>query len=193
MDRRSRAALADLAARIMTESGLDWTSARTKAAKRLGMAPGQASQVDAAEIQAALRAHQALYLPASTEQLRQLREAAAHAMRLLEDFDPQLIGAVAEGIITEHSPIELTVQVDSEKDLEHRLLNAGVGYAVQSRQGTKSVQYRCADREPMVFITANIRGGAGAATGNSRSAPRISLRELEALLASESGHQADAE
>lgn len=185
MDKRTRAALADLAARIMAESGLNWTDARTKAAKRLGVEPGVASHIDASEIQAALRAHQALYLPEAADVLRQLRQAAVHAMRVLQDFDPRLVGAVAEGTITEHSPIELLVRADSEKDLEHRLINAGIGYAVQSRPNASAVKYRCADSEPVVLITANIRGGAAHAHEKAGSTPRISLRDLEALLASD--------
>ena len=185
MDRRTRAALSDLAARIMAESGLDWMDARTKAAKRLGIAPGVARQIDATEIQTALRTHQALYQPHAADLLHQRREAAAHAMRVLADFDPWLVGPVAEGTITEHSPIELLVWTDSEKEVEHRLLNGGIGFTVQSRPNVNFVTYRCDDSEPVVLITANIRGGAGQAPAKAGSAVRLSLRDLEALLASD--------
>lgn len=186
MDRKQRAELSDIAARIMMESGLDWSRARMKAAKRIGVTLAEASQIAETEIRAALQAHQSLYCPDTADQLRELREAALQAMRLLEDFEPLLIGDVAEGTITEHSPIELMVSVDSEKDLEHRLLNVGVGYSAQSTRHDACVLFECSESEPKVLITANIRSGKHRQSGSGNATARFNLRELEALLVSDS-------
>jgi hypothetical protein len=183
MDRRTRIELSDLAARIMAESGVSWQEARTKAARRLSVSPGAASQVDEAEVLAALRSHQSLFLPDQGEYLRHLREAALQAMRLLGDFHPILVGAVAEGTVTAHSPIELEVSADSEKDVEHLLLNAGVGYEVVSPHCARAIQYRCAESEPVVLITANIRSDRGAVRKRKEMADRLNIDELERLLA----------
>lgn len=182
MDRRTIVELTDLAARIMMESGLDWAGARKKAADRLGIAAGAAAQVDERDVHAALRAHQALYAPDSAGTLRALQEAALLVMRKLHDFEPRLEGAIAAGVVTAHSAIELTVEVDSEKDLEHHLLNANISFEVLTVKRSNTVKYRCAGSDPVVLIAANIRGQRSHKYRGTASNNSLTLGQLESLL-----------
>jgi hypothetical protein len=187
MDRRTRLEMADLAARIMVESGVSWSEARAKAARRLGIGAGSARQIEEHEILGALQSHQSLFVPDQAAQVRQLREAALQAMRLLSTFNPRLRGAVAEGVVTSHTPIEIVLQADSEKDIEHLLLNAGVGYRITS-SGMDVVHYRCEEMEPVVLLIANIRNQRDRSSGGTSGSKRLSsamldITALEQLLA----------
>ncbi|MBL8515912.1 MAG: hypothetical protein JNM76_02990 [Betaproteobacteria bacterium] len=182
MDRRTRLELSNLTARLMMESGVSWLDARAKAARRLGIPPGLASQVDEVDVRDALRAHQSLFLPNEPAQLHHLRAAALHVMKLLADFGPVLVGAIAEGVVTAHTPIELVIIADSEKDVEHRLLSAGVGYEIVSSRGAQAVQFRCAESEPVVLITANIRARRVTSSRRREQAQRLNIQQLEHLL-----------
>lgn len=186
MDRRARIELAELAARNMAESGLDWQSARTKAARRLGVTDSQAKRVEETDIRQALSAYQQLFEPDSAETLRRLREAALQVMHKLEPFQPRLHGAVAAGIVTDHTPIEVTTCVDSEKELETYLLNAGIDFDVVAAACGEYVRYRCDGADPVIVITANIRRPSGTRRRPADEVAPLSVRELEALLSSDS-------
>lgn len=186
MDRRTRIELAALAARIMAESGLDWLDARAKAARRLGVDPGNAKHVEESDITQALLAHQELFDAGADLTLERLRRAALQVMRQLAQFNPILHGAVAAGAVTDHTPIELSIQVDSEKELETLLLNAGIEFDVVAAVAGDFVRYCCDGAQPVVVITANIRNrGRNSGRAAEHAAP-LSTRDLEALLAADS-------
>lgn len=187
MDRRTRIELSNLSAAIMAESGVDWLAARTKAARSLGLAQGEARQVTEADILSALQTRQLLFSPGAAADLLHLRKAALQVMRLLREFEPLLIGAIAQGTVTPYTPIEIQVQVDSDKDLELLLLNSGVGYDVAPTSGPYVVNYRCDRTEPVVLITANIRASAGNPRRGRSYPEALGLRDLEALVAKELG------
>lgn len=186
MDRRTQIELAALAARIMAESGLDWLGARAKAARRLGVAAGVAKQVEESDIRQALLAHQKLFDAGSDLTLNRLRRAALQVMRQLAQFNPALHGAVAAGAVTDHTPIELSIQVDSEKELETFLLNAGIDFDVVAAQAGDFIRYRCDGAEPVVVITATIRKRSRNSGRSTQHSAPLTTRDLEALLAADS-------
>ena len=111
-----REQLAHQAARLMAEDGItDYAFAKRKAAKQLGATDTQHLPSNQ-QVEDALRSLRALYQHESHPSvLRQLREEALVAMRLLEPFHPYLTGSVLNGTAGEQSDINLSVYSDDEK------------------------------------------------------------------------------
>lgn len=126
-----RAEIAAVAARLIADEGADWTAARRQAAHivlgagtdRRGLIPGDE------EIEAAVREHLRTFAAATHPRLlAALRRAAVAVMERLATFEPYLTGAVLNGTATEHSDLDLELFVDSAKDVEVALLDAGLDY-----------------------------------------------------------------
>ncbi len=132
---QQRERLAYLAARIMAEDGSqDFSAAKRKAARQAGV-EGTQQLPDNREIEAALRSWQSLYQRDSLQPLlRELRAAALEAMRILEPFDPWLIGSVLSGSVGPHSDINLQLFTDDHKELGLDLLNRGLDYEMSQRK-----------------------------------------------------------
>ena len=96
-------------ARIMVEGGIrDYQLAKRKAVARLGARPfGQLP--GNAEIEAAIEEHQRLFCEDQPGSLLALRGVAVKVMRLLENFEPCLVGPVLSGSADEHSEVALHV------------------------------------------------------------------------------------
>ena len=124
-----RAEIAAVAARLIAETGLDWKSARRKAAREVVGADAPHGDVmpDDVQVDAALREYQRLF-QADTQPARllALREVALEVMELIPQQPLWLVGAAANGTAGEHSDVYLHAYVDSSKDLHIDLLNAGV-------------------------------------------------------------------
>jgi hypothetical protein len=129
--------LAYEAARILCEeAALDYRSAKLKAAQRLGA--GNGALPDNAEIQAAVIAYQRLYGGREyAERLRALRATAVRAMRLLAEFRPRLVGAVASGAITAAHRVQLHGFGEKPEALDLFLESRGIPY----RQDDRSYRY----------------------------------------------------
>ena len=99
-----RQAVAEEAARIMREQGVDdFLLAKRKAAERLGVMDASILPRNT-EIEAAMVAHQRLFGADRHEaELAVLRRAALEAMRLMSDFEPRLVGPVLTGTASAHS------------------------------------------------------------------------------------------
>ena len=126
-----RRALAQEAARIMSEHGVDdYGFAKRKAAERLG-AGEYAVLPKNSEIEAALLEYQRLFA-ADTHAgtLAGQRRAALDAMELLEGFEPRLVGPVLTGSATPYQEISLHVFADSPEAVSLRLMDQGVPYRV---------------------------------------------------------------
>ena len=124
-----RAEIAALAARLIAETGLDWKTARRKAAREVVGTehPPAGVRPDDDEVEAALREYQRLFqADTQPERLRALRRAALDVMALVPQQPLWLVGAAANGTAGEHSDLYLHAYVDSSKDLHIDLLNAGV-------------------------------------------------------------------
>lgn len=128
-----RESIAQLAARLMAEGIGDFTLAKRKAARQLGVSEAK-HWPNNSEVEQALRAYQALFGPAlgagasQHAVLSRLRAQALEVMRELARFDPLLTGPVLRGTATPYSDIELMLFADSQKDVELHLLNRGMAY-----------------------------------------------------------------
>lgn len=186
------------AARLIAEEGLDYASAKRKAARQI---VGQARVAgewlpDNNEIEEEIREYQSLF-QAETQPavLRRLREVALEWMKRLAPFNPYLTGAVLNGTAGEHSDIHLQVFCDNSKEVAIYLLNANVQYDVSETRHfggrgdveTLSFLWRGNRDEEQVGIhialydTDDLRG-AVRADARGRTA-RASTEAVEALLA----------
>lgn len=102
------------AARLMAEEGvLDFHAAKRKAVERLNLPEGQHLPSNP-EIEQALSEHLQLFHARDLPQtLHRLRRLALQAMRLLERFEPRLVGSLLSGNVTRFSEIELHVTADA--------------------------------------------------------------------------------
>ncbi len=123
-----RITLAVEAARLMHEQGLtDFRSAKAKAAERLGLGRNAPLPTNA-EIEAALAAHNRIFLADRHEaSLQHRRQAALKAMHDLAAYHPRLTGDVLSGHTTEHSTIELHLFCDTVEPVGETLARLGIG------------------------------------------------------------------
>ena len=124
-----RREIAALAARMMAEDGIsDFGFAKRKAAKQLGATDAD-SLPNNTEIEAELRAWQALYQDdEQPERLFEMRTAAVEVMRMPETFRPYLIGGAHDGTAGRYSELEIEIFPDSTKDVEIFFLNQDFPY-----------------------------------------------------------------
>src|SRR5436305_6409243 len=108
-----RRAVAQEAARVMAEHGIqDYRAAKRKAAERFGITEEGALPSNA-EIEASLVAYQRLYAAGTHDvTLQAQRRTALREMRLLAAFSPRLVGPVQAGSATEHNDVQLHLFVD---------------------------------------------------------------------------------
>ena len=134
--------IAAVAARLIAEDGMDYAGAKRRAVREL---VGDAREKlasdcmpDNATVEAAVRAHQALFM-ADTQpaRLASLRRTAVDVMRFLDNFQPFLTGAAFNGTAGEHSDLHLQVFNDNAKDIEIFLLNAGIDFEVSEYEGNR--------------------------------------------------------
>jgi hypothetical protein len=130
-----RSALAQEAARIMAEHGIgDFLQAKRKAADRLGV-NDVAVLPKNVEIEAALRAHQRLFGRDSHDHtLKEQRRIALDTMRMLEEFQPRLVGSVLTGTATNYSDINLHLFADAAESVAMHLLEIGVPHEFYQRR-----------------------------------------------------------
>jgi len=188
-----RQAVAEEAARIMREQGVDdFLLAKRKAAERLGVTDASILPRNT-EIEAALVAHQRLFAADRHEaDLALLRRSALEAMRLMADFQPRLVGPVLAGTASPHSEINLHLFSDSPETVSLRLEERGVPHEVLERrlryERDRSVSYPAlrfvAGRQTVdavVFALDGIRQ-APSSPVDGKPMRRASTAEVEALL-----------
>ena len=131
--RRAREEIAQSAARLIAEDGLDYASAKRKAARQLFGDTRVAGEwlPDNDLIEEELREYLALFQSdTQPDELRRLREIALDWMRRLAEFNPYVTGAVLNGTANAHSDIHLQIFTDNPKDVAIYLLNQNVQYDV---------------------------------------------------------------
>ena len=188
-----RQAVAEEAARIMREQGVDdFLLAKRKAADRLGVTDASILPRNT-EIEAALVAHQRLFAADRHEaDLAAMRRSALEAMRLMSDFQPRLVGAVLTGTASAHSEINLHLFTESPEAVSIRLEERGVPHEVLERrlryERDRVVTYPAlrfvAGRQTVdavVFPLDGIRQ-APASPVDGKPMRRASAAEVEALL-----------
>ena len=127
--RQLREQIAQLAARMVAEDGLDdWGLAKRKAARALGLTDARCLP-DNRELEAALLEHQRIFdEEGQREHLHWLRSQALDLMDLFEDFEPHVAGPVLSGAIGRHPTLHLHLFADDPKSLEWFLLNEAIPY-----------------------------------------------------------------
>ncbi len=134
-DQQMRLRLAQEAARIIEEEGIrDFHSAKRKAAAHLG-ATDTRNMPSNTEIEQALIEYQRLF-KADTQpnHLRELREAALHALRFFTRFHPRLVGSVLSGTANAHSDVNLHLFTDVPEDVALFLMQEGIPYDTGERR-----------------------------------------------------------
>lgn len=123
------------AARIICEDGLtDYRLAKQKAIDRLGLGFGTPLPSNA-DVHDAVLQHQRLFGGrAYSERLRHMRKTAVHAMRLLEQFQPRLVGAVATGATTDEHRVQLHCFSDQPEQIDWLLHSRGIPFEVSARR-----------------------------------------------------------
>lgn len=130
-----RRAVAVEAARIMSDHGIDdFLLAKRKAAERLGVVDAAALPKNT-EIEAALIEHQRLFAADSHAQtLAEQRKAALNAMKLLEEFEPRLVGPVLTGTATAHADVGLHLFTDQAEGVALKLIDLQIPHEVVERR-----------------------------------------------------------
>ena len=118
------AEIAAAAAQLVAEEGLDYTRAKRKAVKALGLNPRAAEMPSNGAVEDEVRAHLALF-QADTQpaELAALRGLALRWMLRLPAFRPHLGGAVWRGTANRHSAIRIDLYCDDPKSAEIELIN----------------------------------------------------------------------
>lgn len=126
-----RAEIAAAAARLIAEEGCEYAQAKRRAVHELLGDARTAPVPDNAEVEREVRRYLRLFeAETHPKLLAGLRRVAASLMERFALYEPHLTGAVLNGTATEHSDIHLHLYVDSAKDVEVFLLDAGVEFDV---------------------------------------------------------------
>lgn len=185
-----RREIAELAARLVADGGLDYGAAKRKAARELtGHTRPPASVLpDNESIDEALAEHLALFDEAHESRVLQRREAAASLMQWLEPFDPYLTGAVWKGIVAEHAPIHLQVFHDNAKEVEIALIDHQVRFEIttmahlRDASEVETLAFYWQDEPVLLSLYArdDLRGALR--SSGARGADRGNLRALRARI-----------
>jgi hypothetical protein len=199
MDDELRQEVAAVAARLVAESGLDYRSARQKAARQVfgGQTIPRNAVPDDETLEDALREHLALFDPGHAQRLVRRRRVALEWMAVLEPYRPLATGAVWRGLATEQAPIHLQLFHDDPKEIEIELLNRGVRFEVselpawRGRDGTVEALSFIWRGEPVLLSLHDSQALRGAlhrdAQGRADRGDRAALLELFAQ-SPEAGH-----
>jgi len=165
-----RSAVAQEAARLMAEHGIqDFHLAKRKAAERYGVVEG-AFLPKNTEIEAALASYQRLFGgDQHATRVREQRRVALEAMRMLEKFEPRLVGAVLNGTATEHSDIQLHVFSDSPEAVYTHLMDRRYEYEVFERKARMAPE--------RVIAVPSVRFELGSETVEAFVFPRDGIRQ----------------
>jgi hypothetical protein len=130
---RVREEIAIAAARMIAEDGLDYSTAKRKAARQVVGETHVAGEwlPDNDQVEAEIREYQAIFQGDSQPLvLRRLRSVALDWMQRLAPFNPYLTGAVLSGTAGEHSDVYLQAFCDNPKEVAIYFLNANMQYDV---------------------------------------------------------------
>ncbi len=151
------AAIAVAAARLIVEEGLEYGTAKRRAARDLGVNARNGQLPGNDEIEDEVRAHIDLF-HADTQpaELAELRRIAAVWMERLAPFRPHLTGAVWRGTATRLTSVFIDLYCDDSKSAEIALIDQRVEYDVSS---TDAPRGRVLDVLNLTVPSATILGG----------------------------------
>jgi hypothetical protein len=187
---RNRVRIAQAAARLIAEHGLnDWQAAKRKACRHLGL-PDHEALPGNEEVEQALRDYNTLFQgTAQVASLRAQRLDALGWMERLAQWKPMLTGAVAAGWATEHSEVRLELEAEDAKSVELSLINAGIDYAsVPAPRGLIAPQLRVESPRwsvRLVILSPQQRRNRPRRDRDASAEERLNPSQLRALLAAE--------
>ena len=193
-DQQMRTRIAQEAARLMSEEGIqDFYAAKRKAAQHLG-APDTRNMPRNQEVEAALQEYQRLFRgEQQTGHLRVLREAAVQAMRFLAGFKPRLVGSVLSGTAGRHADINLHLFADTPEEVSLFLMDNSIPFhPVQKRlrisreawQEFPAYEFMAGEQAvELVVFPSEGRREAPRSPVDGRPMRRARVEEVEALLA----------
>ncbi len=130
----------------MAEHGIeDHSFAKRKAAARFGMTETSPLPTNS-EVDSALAEYQRLFAaPDHRQTLNAQRLCAVEAMRLLQRFNPKLVGPILNGSATPHQTITLHLFSDSVEAVSIELIDRKVPYRLTEQQikMSRERQQRC--------------------------------------------------
>lgn len=143
--------IAQEAARLIVDEGMEYAAAKRKAARQLAGASSRQPDLPGNEIlEDAVREHISLFCAdTQPQELAALRELALQWMKRLASHRPYLGGAVWRGTATRHSSVLLDLYCDDAKMAEIDLINQGVDYEA----GALDVAGR---REPLPVLSVEL-------------------------------------
>jgi hypothetical protein len=193
-DQQMRTRIAQEAARLMSEEGIqDFYAAKRKAAQHLG-APDTRNMPRNQEVEAALQEYQRLFRgEQQTGHLRVLREAAVQAMRFLAGFKPRLVGSVLSGTAGRHADINLHLFADTPEEVSLFLMDNSIPFhPAQKRlrisreawQEFPAYEFMAGEQAvELVVFPSEGRREAPRSPVDGRPMRRARVEEVEALLA----------
>ncbi len=120
--------IANIAARLMAEDGIeDYAQAKRKAARQAGAADTRQMPTND-EIDLALARYRDVFQSDHPQELRQLRELALEVMREYAAFNPHLTGSILRGNAGKYADVRLQLYAENPKMVEHHLLNRGIAF-----------------------------------------------------------------
>ena len=127
--------IAQTAARMVVEEGLEWAAAKRRAVKQLGL-PARTQLPDNDALEEAVHEYIEIFCAdTQPQELRALRELALVWMERVQEFRPHLAGAVWRGTATRMSDIYIQLFCDDSKSAEIALINRNVQYDVTQTSG----------------------------------------------------------
>jgi hypothetical protein len=189
-----RTRIAQEAARLMSEEGIqDFYAAKRKAAQHLG-APDTRNMPRNQEVEVALQEYQRLFRgEQQSGHLRVLREAAVQAMRFLAGFKPRLVGSVLSGTAGRHADINLHLFADTPEEVSLFLMDNSIPFhPAQKRlrisreawQEFPAYEFMAGEQAvELVVFPSEGRREAPRSPVDGRPMRRARVEEVEALLA----------
>ena len=189
--------IAQTAAALVVDEGLEYGPAKRRALKQLGL-PARTALPDNELLEEAVREHLALFC-ADTQpgELQLLRRLALLWMERMAAFRPYLGGPVWHGTATRLSDIYLQLFCDDSKSAEIMLIDKGVDYDAHTVQGlhgrpVEALSVGCPSPELglivgvhlLIYDLDDLRGalradGRGRAPRGDAAAVRQLLQEFE--------------
>ena len=173
-----RREIAAAAARFIADGGLDYASAKRKAAQEVcgghvprGMLP------DNDEVDDALREHLDLFDEDHAARVQALRRTALSLMSQLQAFSPLVTGAAWKGVAAEHVPLHLQLFPDNPKEVDYWLLERGIDFEVDTiahlhGRGEATVLGLIWEGTPVMLSLYDPDDRRGALREGARGAPR---------------------
>lgn len=151
--------IAAAAARMIAQDGVDYGSAKRKAARQI-LGDAQARDLsdilpDNEQIEEEVRLYHALYnADTHPAHLFRLRGLALQVMEMLEQYQPFLTGSVLHGSAGMHDDVHLQVFVDSAKEVEIYLLNKNLQIEISESPHFRGPRFE--DVETASFMWKNV-------------------------------------